>query len=212
MKISKRLETIASLIPSNSKVIDIGCDHALLDIYLAHEKNCECIASDINNNALDQARYNVLRFQVKTVTLMLTDGLDNIPIHDEDIIVISGMGTSTIEHILEGKKLSRRLIISSHTDFEDLRRYVVSLGYRIEDEKYIEEKKKAYIIMSFVKGDVSYTDEDYRYGPILKKNVCYIENEREKVLEIINQLPKGNDEMKRRTKILEELDKLRNNA
>ena len=25
MKISKRLETIASLIPNNSKVIDVGC-------------------------------------------------------------------------------------------------------------------------------------------------------------------------------------------
>ncbi len=33
--ISKRLESIASLIPNNSRVIDVGCDHALLDIYLA---------------------------------------------------------------------------------------------------------------------------------------------------------------------------------
>ena len=32
--LSKRLETIASLIPLGASVIDIGCDHALLDIYL----------------------------------------------------------------------------------------------------------------------------------------------------------------------------------
>ena len=37
-KISKRLELIASFIPENSKVIDIGCDHGLLDIYLYQNK------------------------------------------------------------------------------------------------------------------------------------------------------------------------------
>ena len=38
INISKRLETIASLVPINSKVIDIGCDHGLLDIYLYQKK------------------------------------------------------------------------------------------------------------------------------------------------------------------------------
>ncbi len=39
IKISKRLEAISSLVPINSKVIDIGCDHALLDIYLIQNNN-----------------------------------------------------------------------------------------------------------------------------------------------------------------------------
>ena len=34
INLSKRLEAISSLIPNKSKVIDIGCDHGLLDIYL----------------------------------------------------------------------------------------------------------------------------------------------------------------------------------
>ena len=38
IKISNRLEAISSLIPNNSKVIDIGCDHGLLDIYLYQKK------------------------------------------------------------------------------------------------------------------------------------------------------------------------------
>ena len=145
MKISKRLETIADFIPINSKVIDVGCDHALLDIYLSQEKNCECIASDVNKNALDQAKYNISRFHVKNVTTVLTDGLEGIPVSSKDIVVISGMGTLTIKEILEGRNLSDRMIISTHTDFEDLRKYVVSLGYKIQDEKYVEEKKKYYI-------------------------------------------------------------------
>ena len=39
-KLSKRLEMVASFIDENDKsVIDIGCDHGLLSIYLAEKFN-----------------------------------------------------------------------------------------------------------------------------------------------------------------------------
>ena len=205
MKISRRLETIAEMIPSGSRVIDVGCDHALLDIYLSLEKQCECVAADINANALDQARYNILRFQVKSITPVLTDGLEGISVGENDIVVISGMGTSTIEHILTNRKLPNHMIIGTHTDFADFRKYVVSLGYAIQDEKYVEEKKKAYIIIDFIKDNATYTEEDFQYGPILKHNIRYIENEREKVLEIISRIPHDDEDLVRKKKILEEL-------
>ena len=53
MQIRKRLKAIASLVEKGSKVIDVGCDHALLDIYLTLYNSNECIASDINKNAYD---------------------------------------------------------------------------------------------------------------------------------------------------------------
>ena len=34
MRISKRLKAITEFIDKDDKVVDIGCDHALLDIYL----------------------------------------------------------------------------------------------------------------------------------------------------------------------------------
>ncbi len=209
MKISKRLETIASLIPNNSKVIDVGCDHALLDIYLSQEKDCECIASDVNANALDQAKYNISRFHVKNVTTVLTDGLEGIAIQPEDVIVISGMGTGTIKSILEGRKLTNRMIISTHTDFEDLRRCMVSLGYQIQDEKYVEEKGKHYIIIDFIIGTKDYDEEDFKFGPILKKNIHFIENEHAKVLEIMEKIPENDSEMILKKKLLEELEQLK---
>ena len=60
IKISKRLEVISGLVPNNSKVTDIGCDHGLLDIYL-YQKNIskKIIASDINENALNNAKENI---------------------------------------------------------------------------------------------------------------------------------------------------------
>ena len=38
MKLSKRLETIVSFIDDKDNVLDIGCDHAYIDIYLALNK------------------------------------------------------------------------------------------------------------------------------------------------------------------------------
>ena len=56
MKLTNRMQTIVSLIDNGSNVIDIGCDHALVDIYLSLYNNNKCIASDINKNALTIAQ------------------------------------------------------------------------------------------------------------------------------------------------------------
>jgi len=39
MKISNRLKRVASLVDDDTSIIDIGCDHALLDIFLVLNKN-----------------------------------------------------------------------------------------------------------------------------------------------------------------------------
>ena len=81
MKISKRLNTIADMIEPNSRVIDVGCDHGLLSIYLDLEKNCSCLASDVNSNALESAKSNIVKYNSKNVETYLTDGIDNIDIN-----------------------------------------------------------------------------------------------------------------------------------
>ena len=58
MKINNKLKKIAELVPSNSFLLDVGCDHALLDIYLT-DKNVKSIASDINDLPLSKAYKNI---------------------------------------------------------------------------------------------------------------------------------------------------------
>ena len=49
-KLSRRLEVVASYVRDNSKVIDIGCDHGFLSIFLAKKyDNIKIIASDIKD-------------------------------------------------------------------------------------------------------------------------------------------------------------------
>ena len=63
IKLSKRLSIVASLIDSK-RIIDVGCDHALLDIYLAQEnKDIKIIVSDINENALNNAKENIKKYR-----------------------------------------------------------------------------------------------------------------------------------------------------
>ena len=48
--LSKRLNAIAEMVDTNV-LYDVGCDHALLDIYLVQtKKNIKVIAPDINNS------------------------------------------------------------------------------------------------------------------------------------------------------------------
>lgn len=183
--ISKRLETIASLIPKNSHVIDVGCDHALLDIYLVMDKDCTCLALDISASALKGARNNIHKYKLeKKITIVKTDGLKDIEVNNNDYIVISGMGTSTIKHILGTNKLSNNLIISTHNEYDSLRAFVIKLGYKITDELFLFDKDKPYIIIKFEKGDNNYTLDDIMYGPILRYNqeyITYLKNNLKKI-------------------------------
>ena len=177
IKISKRLEAISSLIPVNSNVIDVGCDHALLDIYLYQNKiSSKIIASDINKNALNNAIENIKKCHLeKYIETRLGEGLDTLTNEDNiDTIIISGMGTNTIIDILKSnqKKLAniKNIIIQSNTQVPILRKELTKLNYKIDNEIIIIDNKKTYIIIKFIKGYQKYTKKELYFGPILIKN------------------------------------------
>ena len=78
MKINNRLKKIGDLVEANSFCLDIGCDHALLDIYLAKQnKNIKAIASDIKEGPLQQAKNNIKREHLENkIETRLGDGLN----------------------------------------------------------------------------------------------------------------------------------------
>ncbi len=138
MKLSRRLQAISDLINPNSKIIDVGADHAFLDIYLNIYKNCQCLAIDKSKYCTKTAIENAKKYKadIKAIT---NDGLKNIKLNDE-IIVISGMGTRNIMKILNFD-LKNDLILSSHTNIDDLKEFFKNKGYYIYKEVIIEEYK-----------------------------------------------------------------------
>lgn len=174
MNLSKRLKAVATLVDIGARVIDVGCDHAYLDIYLTLNNSNKCIATDINEKALNNAKNNIKKYNLEDkIDIKLTDGLNNIKINKNDTIVISGMGTHTILNILNSNKLSDTLIISSNNDIELLRRNIVNLGFIIDSEIFLIDKNKPYVIIKFIRGQKKYKKSDYEIGPILKYNVQY---------------------------------------
>ena len=182
--LSKRLETVASLVTTES-AIDVGCDHGYLDIYLTL-KGIKCLATDVSNNALNQAITNFKKYNLDIDTLC-TDGLNGIDIKKTDTIVISGMGTDTIMKILN-KDINNDLVISSNNHLERLRRYIVSIGYFIDKEVFVMDNNKPYVIIKFKKGKMNYTDFDYIIGPIIKDK-DYFDYLINKYIRILNNIP-----------------------
>ena len=204
--LSKRLKTIANLVTTKS-VIDVGCDHGYLDIYLT-SKGIKCIATDISPSSLKKAEENFKKLNLSIET-MCTDGLKNINISKEDTIVISGMGADTIIKILSNIKIDNDLIISSNNNLKKLRRNICDKGYYIEKELYVKEKNISYVIIKFKKGKEYYNDFEYIIGPKINDNEYfnYMINEYN---DILNKIPKKyEDEKKYYEKLIEILkDKL----
>ena len=175
MKISERLKEISEFISPEDKIIDIGCDHALLDIYLCEQyKDLKVIASDIHEGALNNAIKNVNNHNLQDrISLRLGDGLSIVNADEFDTILISGMGFYTIKDILsnEPKMVNvKKIVVQSNTDVVKLRKFIIKLGFKIVNEKLVKDNDIIYTIIEFGLGKEKYTYDEIYFGPIILKN------------------------------------------
>ena len=174
---SLRLATIASFISSEDIVADIGCDHAYLSIYLAKNDLCKhVIATDINENALNVAKNNIKKNKLgKKIKTYLSDGLQSINDFDINTLVISGMGTNTILHILDHAKEFKldKLIIQSNNELYKLRSKLPKYGFYLQKEKVIYEKKHFYVIGVYKKNTTSLSLREKLFGKYDATNIHY---------------------------------------
>ena len=192
--LSKRLQSLTNYFNKDDKVIDIGCDHALIDIYMIKNNIVNSIiVSDIHEGALNQGIKNIRLNHLKDVIdCRLGDGLKVLTDEDDiNTILISGMGASTIIDILNNPYIDRinKLVIQSNNDHEDLRKYITSIGFIINDESFIFDNDKYYINILFERGNEKYSQEDMKYGPILKNNKEYLEYMINHNKEILSYIP-----------------------
>ncbi|MBP3765619.1 MAG: SAM-dependent methyltransferase [Bacilli bacterium] len=196
MAFSKRIKKLASLVDSNAYVIDVGCDHALLDIYLTLYNNNKCLAVDINENALKSAYENIKKYKLN-IEVKQSNGLDNIDVPNNSVCVIAGMGTNLILDILSNEKTEKinTLIIQTNKDYKALRDTMIKKGYFIVDELAFLDKKIWYVIIKFKKGHVKYKRIETILGPVLLKKydnetVNYFKSEYDKYCKVLSNIPK----------------------
>lgn len=189
----KRLEAICSFLTKEDNIIDIGCDHAYVCIEMAHRGATKILATDIHPNALEYAKKNIVKHHVTSqIHCQLSDGLKEVATKGYDTLVIAGMGTSTILHILEDKeklKPIKKIILQSNNECNRLRQTMIAKGFELVDEIVIYEKKHYYTIMKWVTNPSSLTEEEIEFGIYKKENQEYYHYLYQKEEKILKSIP-----------------------
>jgi len=203
INISNRLKTIGDFVIDNSKVVDVGCDHGLLSIYVyLNRKNVSIIATDINEGPLNEAKNNLKNYKLENkIETKISDGLKNINKKEFDTIVIAGMGGNTIVDILsydlDKTCSSNRIIIQANNNIDKVRKFLTNNNFKIEDEKLVKENNIISIIVLFTKNNekLKYNNDQILFGPILIKENSelfseLLHNDLKKYNIILNKIPK----------------------
>lgn len=173
IKLSNRLNSLLKYIDFEDNLIDVGCDHALLGIYLQKNKLVnKVISSDILVTAISGAIENSKKYN-ENIDIRQGDGLDTLKEEDNiNTVLISGMGYYKMKHILKKAKLKsiNKIIIQTNMKEYEIRKYIISLGYIIKEESIIKDKNIYYTNILFVKGNKKYSSKELLLGPYLLKN------------------------------------------
>ena len=170
-KLSKRLETVASFVPTGAVVADIGSDHAYLPCYLVHKGIISrAVAGEVvkgpYESAVRQVRTEGLADQI---TVRMADGLAAVEETDHiDTITIAGMGGPLIVSILEkhpqALKSVTRLILQPNIHAKVIREWALANGWAILDEVILEEDEKIYEVLVLQRGNMSLTAAEVLLG------------------------------------------------
>ncbi|WP_335869394.1 tRNA (adenine(22)-N(1))-methyltransferase [Bacillus sp. 2205SS5-2] len=175
-KLSKRLEKVASFIPHESRLVDIGSDHAYLPCYAVKAGIVNfAIAGEVVEGPYESAKHQVQQLRLENhIRVRLGSGLEVISRGEVNVITIAGMGGTLISSILEeGKEKlvgNERLILQPNVSAISIRKWLMKNGWAVVKEEILEEENKIYEIVVAEKGD-SYqlTEKELLLGPILIK-------------------------------------------
>jgi tRNA (adenine22-N1)-methyltransferase len=157
IKLSKRLATIAELVPDGSALADIGTDHALLPVYLVQQGRIrKAVAGELNLGPYEAALRQVRKAGLESsVSVRRGDGLRVLAPGEADAITIAGMGGGLIVNILDQDEKGvlahvRTLILQPNVAEDAVRRWLLEHDYVLDKERIVEEDGIAYVILKAV--------------------------------------------------------------
>ena len=165
--LDSRLSLCASFVRQDSKLADIGTDHAYLPVWLCQNGVCKsAIAADINPEPLSRGQLTIaqagLEDKIKT---RLSDGLKSISADEADDIVIAGMGGELIAKIILDCEYSRdkdkRFILQPMTKSELLIERLCQNGFEILSQDCCVASNKCYTVLL-----IQYSGEKRAYSEV----------------------------------------------
>lgn len=175
--LSARMQAVADMVTPGNRVVDVGCDHGYVSIYLVQQgRTAKVIAMDVNKGPLQRAKEHVEEAGLLAyITLRLSDGLLEFQAGEADTFLCAGMGGRLMQRILlqEPEKTFsfRELILQPQSEVKDFRFFLEDMGYSIISEDMILEDGKFYPVIKAVrgKGREALSQEEARFGPVLLK-------------------------------------------
>ncbi len=225
--LSQRLQSLVDMVTPQNRVVDVGCDHGFVSIYLVQNKiSPQVLAMDVRKGPLSSAKKHVEAYGLSDyIETRLSDGLTAYCCGEGDTLICAGMGGKLMQRILVADQTKtdsfRELILQPQSELTDFRIFLRRSGYCIVEESIIFEDGKYYFPMKAVKGRKTTTEMDFpqelgdKYGAKLLQEkspllIQYLQDQRDAFLKIKQELlcKKGNKAMKRLEQIDEELSQL----
>ena len=168
-KLKKRLLKICELVEENKSIVDVGCDHGYVAVYLAATKKPKnIIASDLNLMPLEGAVKTIKMYGAEEkIEARLSNGLRNIKEDEADVVIIAGMGGELISDILKECKFAKNgkttFLLQPMTAHYDLRKYLLENKFEIIEEFAVSETGKLYTIIKTIYTGVDKEQFEYFY-------------------------------------------------
>jgi len=157
--LSKRLGAIAEMLSPGGRVVDVGCDHGFLDIYLVQTgKVAGALAMDVRKGPLSAASEHVREAGFEgVIETRLSDGLEAYHLGEGDKLVCAGMGGKLMQRILtaypEKTADFGEMILQPQSELREFRVFLRDNGFQVTEERAILEDGKFYFPTKVVRGD-----------------------------------------------------------
>lgn len=151
--LSQRLRALADMVTPGKTVVDVGCDHGFVSIYLVQQGiSPRVLAMDVRTGPLSRAQEHIAEYGLGDyIDTRLSDGLKEMKIGETQSLVCAGMGGRLMTRILTDSRDKARaleeLILQPQSELKEFRRFLENEGYELLDENILCEEGKYYFLM-----------------------------------------------------------------
>lgn len=166
MKISKRIETIIELCPSDTVYADVGCDHGYVSTELVKQNKAKKVyACDISEKCLEKTKILAQKENIENqMEFVCCDGLTSLQNLPVSACVIAGIGGREIISILKNSKHIETLVLQPMRNVKELREFLVDHNHKILKDFVISEKSKFYHFILAFSGQDKLTNSEIMFG------------------------------------------------